>query len=133
MFLTGGARHVGGVGYLLHEAAFELVGIGGLTAPFFLPGGFLAGALTHVLLPERLRCRGALTGVLAMGGAYVVGALLVGVALWLAGGVKSPAGLPGLAVTVGIAAFFLSGWLSLPVGAVVGDVHERSLDTTHTF
>ena len=60
-------------------------------------------------------------------GAYVVGALLVGVALSLAWGVNSPADLLGLAVSVGGAAFLLSGWLSLPVGAAVGHVHQRTV------
>jgi len=127
VFLAGGVRFVIGVDALLHQAAFELGGIGGLTALFFVPAAFLSGALAHVLGPERLRRHGAFSGALAMVGAYVVGALLVGVALSLAWGVNSPADLLGLAVSVGGAAFLLSGWLSLPVGAAVGHVHQRTV------
>lgn len=114
--------------------------LGGLLNPFevagliplvFVPSAFLAGTFARYL-PARLRRRGALTGTLTMAGAYLVGGLPIGVALMLYGEVGDLTGALFFGSIFSLVAFPYSAWLSLPVGAAVGHVHQRAVgDSVH--
>ncbi|MBX0286158.1 hypothetical protein [Haloarcula salinisoli] len=100
--------------------------VAGLIPLVFVPSAFLAGTFARYL-PARLRRRGALTGTLTMAGAYLVGGLPIGVALMLYGEVGDLAGALFFGSIFSLVAFPYSAWLSLPIGAAVGHVHQRAV------
>lgn len=128
VLLVGGVELYGSVWDPAGNGVTLLVG-GALIASFFMPGAFISGVLVWSLLPERLCRRGALTGILSMTGAYVAGALLASVIV-----VQfeifferfTVIAVPLLVLYMAGFAFILSGWLSLPVGAAIGHVHQRA-------
>ena len=111
----------------LQSQGFGLHIWGMLIPLLFVPSAFLAGAVGRYL-PARLRRHGALAGTLTMAGAYVVGGVPIGVALMLDGEIGDPAGALVIGSIISLSAFPLSGWLSLPIGAAVGHVHQRAVD-----
>jgi len=97
----------------------------------FMSSAFLAGAAARYL-PAQLRRRGALTGTLTMAGAYLVGGVPIGVALMLDGEGLDPAGALLVGLIYSLVAFPYTAWLSLPIGAAVGHVHQRAVgDSVH--
>ncbi|WP_276251516.1 hypothetical protein [Haloarcula rara] len=105
--------------------------LAGFISLLFMLSAFLAGAAARYL-PARLRRRGALTGTLTMAGAYIVGGVPTGVTLMLDGEGLGPAGSLLVGFIISLVAFPYSAWLSLPVGAAVGHVHQRAVgDSVH--
>lgn len=119
------------------DGVFNALMFAGLIPLFFVPSAFLAGAVARYL-PARLRRRGALVGTLTVAGAYVVGGVLIAVAIMLVSGFETVAVMLdgefkvlAEALTIGLSvsfyAFLLSGWLSLPIGVAVGHIHQRAV------
>ncbi|WP_277555279.1 hypothetical protein [Halobaculum limi] len=112
-----------------------------LALPFVLPAAFLAGALTWRVFPTTVPRFGTVAGVVAATLAYVlagtafavvfavaetgrtVGTTGKLVAPEVATGVFDALGFGGL---VALTALLVSAWLVVPIGALVGSVHERS-------
>jgi hypothetical protein len=106
-----------------------------------VPGGFVAGAIVW-RVPRLRRWRGVPAGVVAMLVMYPVSQLLWFVVLWpfehlvvdsttavsLSEYLLGLLAVPYYTVLFGIAAFGTTFWLTLPLGALGGYVHERSLD-----
>jgi len=86
-----------------------------------------AGTLVWSLLPDDFPYRGPVGGTGVMAGTLLVAGSVVPLLY----------GVPEVTVATGIepgiSAIFYFGWLSLPLGAAVGSVHDRALATTHAF
>jgi len=76
------------------------------------------------LLPESISYRGPLTGMLATVLTYVGMTLLV-VSLLVATSPSQPRASAEFGLLVGIVGFLTTFWLTFPIGAVSGWVHER--------
>lgn len=86
----------------------------------------LGGAVAWRLLPESMSYRGPLAGMLATVLTYV-GATLLLVPLLVASSPAQPLSSVGLGLLVGIVGFILTFWLTLPIGAVSGWIHEQTV------
>jgi len=100
---------------------FELLAI-----PLVVPAAFVGGAVAWRLLPESTSYRGPLAGMLATVLTYV-GATLLVVLYFFAFAPSEPMASVGAGLLVGIVGFILTFWLALPIGAVSGWVHDRTV------
>jgi hypothetical protein len=100
---------------------------GGLAAiPFVVPAAFAGGAVAWRLLPESVSYRGPVAGVLATVLTYVGATLLFGLSFF-ALNPSRPSAAVVVSLLGGIFGFFLTFWLTLPIGAVSGWIHERAV------
>ena len=97
-----------------------------LAIPLVVPAAFIGGAVAWRLLPGSMSYRGPLAGLLAMVLTYVVATLLV-VPLLIASSPTQPRASVELGLLVGIVGFLTTFWLTLPIGAVSGWIHERAV------
>lgn len=97
-----------------------------LAIPLVVPAAFVGGAVAWRLLPESVSYHGPLTGLLATVLTYVVATLLV-VSLFIAVGPSLPEESVELGLLVGGFGFYFTYWLTLPIGAVSGWIHERAI------
>jgi len=110
----------------------ELTYVGLLAIPLVVPAAFAGGAVAWRLLPESISYRGPLAGLLAMVLTYVVATLLIVAPPLVAFLIASdPSRLARASVEsallIGIVGFLYTFWLTLPIGAVSGWIHERAL------
>ena len=107
---------------------------------------FVCGASLWRILPERTSgrraawgaCAGALAGVVSHYVAWYVQYLGMNLCFWLSGGCTSSLGEPpanpleALAGSAGLTFFSLLvvGWLTLPIGAVLGLVYAKKTEPT---
>ena len=104
----------------------------GLRAPLFVvPAAFAAGALAWRFVPRDLPYYGPVSGVVATVLTYVGAAVLVAVAI-LGDMLFSPTVFePVTAVFVGALfggfGFVYTFWITLPIGALSGYIHERTV------
>jgi hypothetical protein len=105
-----------------------------LAIPLVVPAAFIGGAVAWRLLPESMSYRGPLAGLLATVLTYVVATLLVFAFYTVSNLAVQPEmsvqdilalGVYGLAV--GLFGFVYTFWLTLPIGAVSGWIHERAV------
>jgi hypothetical protein len=119
-----------GVETLLFDGPITVTGtlwyFGLLAIPLVVPAAFVGGAVAWRLLPESMSYRGPLAGMLATVLTYV-GATLLLAPLLVASSPTQPLGSVGLGLLVGIVGFILTFWLTLPIGAVSGWIHERAV------
>jgi hypothetical protein len=109
---------------------FALYGLAAI--PFVVPAAFLAGAIVWRTLPEGTRYFGPVAGVLATALTYVIGLAILAVVIvgYLAvatGAAFDIVGAAGLTGLIGAVAFVSTCWLTLPLGAVSGYIHERAV------
>jgi hypothetical protein len=104
----------------------SLTHFGLLAIPLVVPVAFAGGAVAWRLLPESQSYRGSLAGMLATVLTYVGTALLV-VLYFFAFAPSEPMASLGAGLLVGIVGFILTFWLTLPIGAVSGWIHERTV------
>lgn len=125
-----------GVKALLFGGSITVTGglwyFGLLAIPLVVPVAFVGGAVAWRLVPESISYRGSLAGLLATVLTYVVATLLV-VALPLVNFLiaSDPSRLARASVEsallIGIVGFLYTFWLTLPIGAVSGWIHEREI------
>lgn len=107
-------------------STFHLTYIGLYAIPFVVPAAFVGGVVARLLLSGSMSYRGPLVGLFATGLTHVLATLLV-VAFYV---VSNPfenvlrSGQWGL--IVGFVGFLYTFWLTLPIGAVSGWIHERT-------
>jgi hypothetical protein len=111
--------------------ALALYGLAAI--PIVVPAAFLAGGLVWRKLPEGTPYYGPVAGVLATALTYVFALAIVAVVVFTymllyPGWPVDPAGAGILAGLVGLVGFTYTCWLTLPLGAVSGYVHERAVD-----
>jgi hypothetical protein len=102
-----------------------------------VPGAFVAGWATWTGVPAERELSGAWAGAIAAGSTYVVASVFL-VALLLAAsyvegvplGVETGNVVPAVLFVLLPAGFLLTFWLTIPLGAVSGYVHERARTAT---
>jgi hypothetical protein len=120
---------LGGPSALWFSVEGGLPYFGLLAVPFVVPAAFVAGALTWRLLPETVPYYGPVSGLVATVLTYVWAAALVTTVV-LVDSFLSPTTVfePVTALFVGVLfggfGFLYTFWITLPVGAVIGYVHE---------
>ena len=105
--------------------------------PVVVPGAFVAGWATWTGLPAERERFGARAGAIAAGATYVVASAFL-VPLLLAAsyvervplGVETGDVLPAVFLVLVPAGFLLTFWLTVPLGAAAGYVHERARTAT---
>jgi hypothetical protein len=102
-----------------------------LAVPLVVPAAFVGGVVAWRLLPESMSYRGPLAGLLATVLTYVVATLLTVATLLVIFLIDSgPEPVRG-SVVVGLLyggfGFVYTFWLTLPIGAVSGWIHERAV------
>jgi len=103
-----------------------------LATPFVVPAAFAAGALSWRLVPRDLQYCGLITGLVATVLTYVCATTLVAAAIF-GEMLLNPTAVfePSAAVLApalfGAFGFVSTGWITLPVGALSGYVHERAV------
>lgn len=123
---------VTGLAALQTDLSGGLAFLGLVAVPFVAPAAFLAGALTWRYLPERTPYYGSAAGLLATVLTYVL-AMALTATLMLGSTLVQPATYGSvnealtLALIFGIVGFILTFWVTLPMGAVGGYVHERAV------
>jgi len=132
-FVVLSAALLGGGPSALWSAAEGGLSYFGLVAmPFVVPAAFAAGALTWRLVPETVPYYGSVSGLVASVLTYIGAMALVAAAI-LVNSFLSPATVfePRAAFIVagvfGGAGFLHTFWITLPVGALSGYVHERAV------
>ncbi|OYR56471.1 hypothetical protein [Halorubrum halodurans] len=104
----------------------ELTYVGLLAIPLVVPAAFAGGVVAWRLLPESISYRGPLASLLATVLTCVFATLLV-VPLLIASSPTQPRASVELGLLVGIVGFLTTFWLTLPIGAVSGWIHERAV------
>jgi hypothetical protein len=105
----------------------------GLRAPpFVVSAAFAAGALAWRLVPQDLRYYGPISGLVAtvltyIGLAALLAAALLGDMLYSLGIVVEPGAAVLVGALYGVVGFVNTFWITLPVGALSGYVHERAV------
>lgn len=102
----------------------------GLLAVFVGPAAFLAGTIVWRTLPEGIPYYGPVAGMLATVLTYTVamGFIALPMIVFETPPSESPHIVIGSfdAAVIGILAFMGTYWLTLPLGAVSGHIHERA-------
>ena len=129
-FLTAGPE--GFQGLLAPTVTFAYYGL--FAVPLVVPAAFLAGVVVWRTLPEGTPYYGPVAGVLATLLTYVVATAIMAVVLfgYLAFAPGAPfevASAGVLAVVIGVVGFVYTFWVTLPLGAVSGYIHERAVGT----
>jgi hypothetical protein len=119
-----------GVETLLFSGSFTITGrlwyFGLLAIPLVVPVAFLGGAVAWRLLPESISYRGPFAGMLATVLTYA-GATLLVVPLLIVTSPSQPRASVELGLLVGIVGFLTTFWLTLPIGAISGWIHEHTV------
>ncbi|MFC6756430.1 MULTISPECIES: hypothetical protein [Haloarcula] len=102
--------------------------------PFVVPSAFIAGAFTWAQRPASARYWGAVGGIVATVLTYIIATPLT-ISGWYVITLLHPewtmsSNLPRLMMLLGIVGFLLTCWLTLPVGAISGYIHERAVVET---
>jgi len=126
---------VSGIRTLLVFGSLRITGglwyFGLLAIPLVVPAAFIGGAVAWRLLPESMSYRGFLAGLLATVLTYVVGTLLTVATLLVVFLIDSGSEPVRGSVVVGLAyggfGFIYTFWLTLPIGAVSGWIHEQAV------
>ncbi|MBX0288155.1 hypothetical protein [Haloarcula salinisoli] len=100
--------------------------------PFVVPSAFLAGAFTWAQRPASARYWGVAGGIAATVLTYGIGAPL-SVSGWYVITLLHPewtmsGNLPRLTMLFGMFGFLTTFWITLPVGALSGHIHERAVE-----
>ena len=126
---------VSGIRTLLVFGSLTITGgvwyFGLLAIPLVVPAAFIGGAVAWRLFPESMSYRGSLAGLLATVLTYVVATLLT-VAILLViflidSGPEPVRGSVVVGLLYGGFGFIYTFWLTLPIGAVSGWIHERAV------
>jgi hypothetical protein len=109
----------------------------GVAIPVVVPGAFVAGWATWTEVPAERELSGARAGAIAVGFTYVVASVFLVALLLVASYVKGvPLGVetgnvvPAVLSVLLPAGFLLTFWLTIPLGAAAGYVHERARTAT---
>jgi hypothetical protein len=126
---------VSGIRTLLVFGSLPITGglwyFGLLAVPLVVPAAFVGGAVAWRLLPESVSYRGPLAGLLATVLAYVVATLLMVATLLiiflLNSGPEPVRGSVVIGLLYGGFGFIYTFWLTLPISAFSGWIHERAV------
>ena len=104
-----------------------------LALPFVVPAAFLVGVTGWRLLPSSSTTAGIVAGVLGVIATYLVTLILVGALLTATAALSLSGAEPGNAAlfSVGLlsVAFYLTWWITVPVGCLSGMVYVNAIDT----
>lgn len=125
---------VTGIQTLLIEGSLKITGglwyFGLLAMPLVVPAAFIVGAVAWRLLPKSMSYRGPIGGLLATVLTYVIATLLVVATLLVIfltdSGPEPVRGSLVVGLAYGGFGFMYTFWLTLPIGAVSGWIHEQA-------
>jgi hypothetical protein len=105
----------------------ELTYYGLLAIPLVVPAAFVGGTVAWRLVPESMSYRGPLAGLFATLLTHVVATLVVVAVLIVTNPFESVLRSGQFGLVVGFFGFLFTFWLTLPIGALSGWIHERAV------